>query len=156
MTAHTDGCFSRVRIARAAVSSLAQTDYDLRMAVDWTAEERPKIDAAIHSHPLDSGRCAALARAVFAVGIQRDPETRGRQVRPKDSAARFVVPKVPLKRRWGTHTFTEAHGHAVDALTKSDGCAADEYLRTYWQYPEFLLLHGVDLESVDPGIEDVP
>lgn len=126
------------------------------MPVNWTDEERSDVDLAIARHPLESGRCAALARAVFAVGVRRDERTAGRQVRPRHSAARFVLPRKPLRRHWGTHTFAETHRHAVDALTKTDGCPADEYLGAHWQYPDALAIYEVDLETIDPGIEDAP
>ena len=127
------------------------------MAVGWNERERATVEDGVSRHPVASGRCAALARVVFAVGWQRDPATRGRQVRPpKRSAARFVVPKVPHPPRWGTHTFVESHHHAVDALTGADGCSALAYLDTHWEYADHLEVHHVDVDAVDPGIEDGP
>ncbi len=125
------------------------------MAVDWNESERATVEDGIRRFPVASGRCAALARVVFAVGQERDAATRGRQVRPsKKSAARFVVPKVPHPPRWGSHTFVEAHEHAVDALTGADGCSAPAYLETHWQYADHLEVHDVDVDAVDPGIQD--
>ena len=75
---------------------------------------------------------------------------------PKTSAARFVVPKITQPPRWGSHTFVEAHGHAIDALTGADGCSATAYLATHWEYPDHLEIHDVDVGAVDAGIQDEP
>ena len=111
------------------------------------------MDEAIKKHPIHSGRCAALARVVVAVGRDRDENARGRQIKPH-SAARFVVPKGPLQPKWHSHTFGEAHQHAVDALTGTEGCSSEDYLRQHWEYPEYLEVRDVDVESIDPGIQD--
>lgn len=127
------------------------------MAIDWRGNERDRVDDGIRRHPVASGRCAALARVVFAVGRERDETTRGRQIRPqKRSAARFVVPKVHQPPRWYSHTLVETHGHAIDAITGTDGCSAEIYLATHWEYCEQLEVHDVDVDTIDPGIQDVP
>lgn len=127
------------------------------MAVPWNEDERARVEEGIRQHPVPSGRCAALARVVFMVGQERDAATRGRQVRPpRMSAARFVVPKVPHPPQWVSHTFVETHAHAVDALTGASGCPAAAYLETHWEYPDHLEVHDVDVETVDPGIQDEP
>jgi hypothetical protein len=111
------------------------------MAAPWTR------------HPVVSGRCAAVARVVFEVGRRRDEETRGRQVRPT-TRARYILPKHPDVQCWGSHTFVEAHRHAVDALTDVDGCDPALYLEKYFQYAEHLRVIDVDVHRVDAGIED--
>lgn len=122
------------------------------MAIDWTADERPRVETAVAAHPVKSGRCAALARVVFAVGCERDAETVGRHVRPR-GAARFVVPKHPDARLWWSHTFVETHGHAVDALTGAGGHPADAYRAEFWEFPETLSWSEVDVSTIDPGIQ---
>ena len=123
------------------------------MAVDWQAKERAQVEAALARHPVTSGRCAAVARVVYEVGAARDPATRGRHLRPK-GAERYVVPKHDPNPRWGNHTFSETHGHAVDALTGSGGCLAGDYLAAHWEEVDYLLVHDIDPFTVDPGIED--
>ncbi len=122
------------------------------MSVDWTAAERSEVEAAIERYPIESARCAALARVVSVVGQRRDARTRGWQLRPR-GAARYVVPRVPNPPVWFSHTFVETHGHAVDALTGADGCERPHYLVAHWQHPEVLAEHPVDVSEVDPGIE---
>jgi hypothetical protein len=127
------------------------------MAIEWTENERATVEDGIRRYPVESGRCAALARVVFAVGRERDAATRGLQVHPlKKSAARFVVPKVAHPPRWGSHTFVEAHERAVDALTGAEGCPAPAYLATHWEYADHLEVHEVDVDAVDPGIQEEP
>lgn len=113
------------------------------------------MEGAIRRFPVSSGKCAALARVVVTVGRERDEKAGGRQVRPRTlSAARYVVPKLSSPPLWGSHTFGVAHEHAVDALTGADGCAVTEYLREHWEYWEHVEVHDVDVETVDPGIQD--
>jgi hypothetical protein len=124
------------------------------MSIDWTKEERVDVAQAIAEHPIGSGRCAALARVVFKTGAARDPNTKGRQVRPpRTSAARYVVPKVPHPPQWCSHTLVDTHAHSVDALTGPDGCEKASYLEQYWEYPEYLEVIDVDVFGIDRGIE---
>jgi len=150
------GVSARARRARKALSLARRANYDQPiMAVGWNDNERARVEDGIRQHPVTSGRCAALARVVYAVGHERDPTTRGRQVRPPTkSAARFIVPKVPHPPRWGSHTFVEAHAHAIDVLTGVEGCPAPRYLETHWEYADHLEVHDVDVDAVDRGIED--
>lgn len=123
------------------------------MATEWTPEERAAVDAAMAAFPVESGKCAALARVVFAEGRRRDAETKGLQIRPK-SAARYILPKTPRVAFWHSHTYVETHAHAVDALTGTSGCEAASYLGEHWRYSMQLDVVPVDVESVDRGIED--
>lgn len=123
------------------------------MAAPWTSDERDEIVAAIDQHPVASGRCAALARIVFEVGRRRDEDTRGCQVRPRNRA-RYVLPKHPAVPRWHTHTYAEAHCHAVDAMTGAEGCDPSVYLERHFHYANALEVVEVDVHQVDPGIED--
>jgi hypothetical protein len=125
------------------------------MSVAWEPAERAEVETAVARFPLQSGRCAALARAVASVGRRRDEKTRGKQIKPV-GAARFVVPKEPLERQWYSHTFAETHAHAVDALTGADGCASGDYLATHWEFPTHLRVTELDLTTVDPGIQEEP
>lgn len=127
------------------------------MGVGWNDQERADVEDAIERYPVESGRCAALARVVSRVGRARDPQTRGLQITPRQgSAARFVVPKHPAPPRWGSHTFVETHAHAVDALTGVDGCAESIYLASHWQYTDALEVRAVDVDAIDAGIQEEP
>ncbi|MBK8213704.1 MAG: hypothetical protein IPK71_08135 [Myxococcales bacterium] len=123
------------------------------MSVDWNDDERSEVEGAIKRFPVESGKCAALARVVARVGISRDPSTRGRQIKPR-GAARFVVPKHSDPPRWVSHTFVDTHRHVVDALTGASGCPSASYLATHWEYADALTVQDVDVEMVDPGIQE--
>ena len=125
------------------------------MAVDWEPEERAAIERGIVQHPVTSNRCAALARIVYRIAQPRDGQTRGIQIHPK-TPARWILPKRPLPRLWGTHTLIETQEHRVDALTGADGCASERYLEEHYRYPQALAAHDVDVFSVDPWIEEEP
>ena len=125
------------------------------MGVEWSDEERRQVEEAIQRFPVSSGMCAALARVVSKVGLIRDTQTRGRHVSPaRHTAARFVVPKLPHPPLWASHTFVETHAHSVDALTGADGCVAGDYLTSFWEYPDALEVRTVDVDTVDPGIQE--
>lgn len=123
------------------------------MSLEWDAGETQGIENAIQEHPVDSGRCAALARRVYMIARPSDPHAHGFQVRAK-KPARFVVPKLDSPPRWSSHTLVGTRGHAVDALTGAPGCPLDGYLAQHWEYPDQLITEGVDPFSVDPGIQD--
>ncbi len=125
------------------------------MAVEWTSDEREEVEAAMGRFPAESGYCAALARVVHRVGRARDEASRGLQVRPK-APARFVQPKRQLPSVWYSHTFVETHAHAVDALTGVDGYESTRYLIEFWRFPDALEIIDVDVEFVDPAIQDEP
>lgn len=146
---------AHLRYSPESVFICAVHRYLAAMAVRWESEERKEVAVALGKFPVASGRCAALARVVHGVGIRRDSATKGRQVTPR-GAARFVIPKHPNPPTWRSHTFVETHAHAVDALTGVDGCNAQEYLNTHWEYGEFLQVDDVDVSAVDVGIQDAP
>jgi hypothetical protein len=125
------------------------------VTVPWEENERAEVSAALTRFPIESGKCAALARVVTRVGLARDPQTRARLITPR-SAARFVVPKLPRPPIWASHTFAETHGHAVDALTAIDGCPAGEYLARHWEHVDALSVATVAPDDIDPGIQEVP
>lgn len=128
------------------------------MPAAWTPEERSTVEQALTRYPATSGHCAALARVVHKVGIQRDEKTRGRQVRPKvlgtTPRPRWIIPKHPSVPKWASHTYVETHEHAVDALTGVDGYEPSEYLEQHFSYAGWLEIVDVDVFQVDPGIED--
>lgn len=123
------------------------------MSIDWTDTERLRVEQGIADHPIDSGRCAALARVVHGVAKPRDPDVRGVQIRPR-MPARWLVPKHPHVPYWFSHTLVETQEHDVDALTGPDGHRADAYLETYWHFHARIDARTVDLATIDPGIED--
>jgi hypothetical protein len=124
------------------------------MAVVWLPDESQEVDAALAAHPADSGRCAALARRIAAVGVRRDPATIGVQIKPCGSA-RFIVSSKEPRRHWHQHVVVETHAHRVDALTGSTGWTpTSTYLREHFSYPEFIReTRGVDLSAIDLGIQ---
>lgn len=124
------------------------------MTIEWAGDDRAKLEAGMGQHPASSGRCAALARIVYRVALPHDQRTQGCQVRPK-GAARFVVPKFPHAPYWASHTFIDTRAHAVDALTGVEGCLSETYLQEFWQHPDYLTVHDVDVHSVDVGIENI-
>lgn len=121
------------------------------MAVGWTDAERAEVEQGLLTHPIESGRCAALARLIAQVAIAGGREVSGHQVRPV--AGRYVVPKHPNPPQWASHTFAGTEAHAVDVLTSSTGTLRDRYLAQHWEHPEYLALVDVDLEEVDRGIQ---
>ena len=123
------------------------------MALDWESTETTALGIAMGNHPIESGRCAALARRVMEVATPRDSGAHGLQVRPR-SSARFVVPKHTPKPRWNSHTLVSTRSHCVDALSGIPGCPDTEYLATHWEYPDQHVTSKVDVYEIDPGIED--
>lgn len=124
------------------------------MAIDWSDEDRASVDALIASYPADSGECEALVRALVPVARRSDASARALEVRPVHAAARFVVPRKPLRRRWYTHALTETRAHALDALTGTEGTPRDAYLETHFQYADVLRLAPTELEpDEEPGQE---
>lgn len=124
------------------------------MAIDWSDEDRASVDALVAKYPADSGECEALARALVPVARRSDASARALEVRPVDAAARFVVPRKPLRRRWFAHVLTETRAHAVDALTGPEGTARDAYLEMHFQYADALRLAPTELEPQgEPGQE---
>jgi hypothetical protein len=123
------------------------------VAISWTKQERDTVEQGMTDHPLNSGRCAALARVVYKVASVKDPEAHGVQIRPK-RGARYLVPKPPHVPYWFSHTLVETQGHDIDAITGPDGHDAQEYLEQYWHFHETLDVRSVDVETIDPGIED--
>jgi hypothetical protein len=128
--------------------------YHPGVAVDWKPEERARVEQAIARNPVDSGRCAVLARRVLSIGLERDPSSCARHIRPR-TAARYVVPKLDPSPRWGSHTYAEVHAHGVDALTGAPGTAAAAYLEQHWKYAELLVVEEVDADKIDPGLQEL-
>ncbi len=126
--------------------------YYFAMALTWSDDELVAIERAMKSHPIESGRCAALARRVFELAERTDSSTHGLQVLPK-TPARFVVPKLPHPPLWYSHTLVSTRHHRVDALTRAPGCEEASYLERHWEYPEALRVDRVDVYEIDPGIE---
>jgi len=123
------------------------------MAIDWDPAERAEIEAGIEKYPAGSKRCAALARVVLRVARPRDEQARGIQLRPIDDAPWLILKedhaRRDLPRIWASHTLVETQRHDVDALTGSDGCAAEQYLGRYFEFPLAIGLQEVDVSTVD-------
>lgn len=123
------------------------------MGLPWKLPQRRSVDEAMRRFPAESGKCAALARAVLKVARPLDADASGLQVLPRGSAL-FIVPRHPKVKVWYTHTLVRTRLHHVDALTGTDGCEQEAYLERHWQYPEGLELRVVDVDTVDPGIQN--
>jgi hypothetical protein len=123
------------------------------VAIPWTDPDRLSVAQAIADHPIDSGRCAALARRVLAVAMPIDTNARGVQLKPR-APARWLVPKHPHVPYWSSHTLIETREHDVDAITGPDGHRADAYLEHFWHFPDRIDARTVDVATIDPGIED--
>jgi hypothetical protein len=119
------------------------------MAIDWSDEDRASVDALIARHPADSGECETLARALLPVARRSDVRACALELRPAHAAARFVLPRKPLRRQWYKHVLTETRAHALDALTGPEGTPRDDYLETHFQYADALRLAATELEPVD-------
>lgn len=122
------------------------------MALRWHHEQLARLEKALEQHPIDSGRCAALARRVHEVAKEGGDDPRGHFLTPR--AGRWILPKVPHPPSWASHTVTETRAHAVDALTGSGGCEMPRYLPDHWQYPDAIKVSSVDVFEVDPGIQN--
>lgn len=51
---------------------------------------------------------------------------------------------------------TPSSKHTLDALTGAGGCEASTYMDTHWEYVDQLEVEEVDVEAIDPGIQDHP
>jgi hypothetical protein len=129
--------------------------YTARVAIDWTDEEREKVENGIAKHGIRTGRCAALARIVHPVAQQNDPKACAIRLRPPKGAT-WLVPKASRIPYWKAHVYVETRGHAVDAVTGSDGYSpASAYVQDHWDFAELMRIEEVDPATVDPGIQDV-
>ncbi|MRG96490.1 hypothetical protein [Polyangium spumosum] len=125
------------------------------MAIDWTDEERKKVEAGIAKHGLRTGRCAALARIVHPVAQQKDPKACAIRMRPPKGAT-WLVPKASSIPSWKGHVYVETREHAVDAVTGSKGYSpSSTYVNDHWDFAEWMRIDEVDPATVDPGIQDV-
>lgn len=124
------------------------------MGLPWKVQQRERVEEAMIRFPVDSGKCAALARAVIAVARVNDAEASGVQVNAR-KPARYILPKHPKVNFWHSHTLVRTLSHHVDALTGADGCVEASYLETHWNYPECLVMTDVDVDEIDPGVQDV-
>lgn len=125
------------------------------MAIDWTDDEREKIEAGIARHGILTGRCAALARIVCPIAQQKDPRARAIRMLPPKGAT-WLIPKTTRIPHWHTHVYVETREHAVDAFTGAGGyCPASAYVEDHWHFAEVMRVEEVDPATVDPGIQDL-
>lgn len=122
------------------------------MGVNWTDDERATVQRGIAEHGINSGRCAALARIVYAVAKPRDPEARGVHLRPAPGAV-WLVPKPPHVPYWASHTYVETEAHAVDAITGADGYPVERFLSDHWEYSWTMRVSQIDPATIDPVIQ---
>ena len=124
------------------------------MGVDWTHEERTTVERGIAAHGIETGRCASLARIVYAVAKPRDHRARGVQILLTQSGTVWLVPKrgngIPT---WGAHTYVETQAHAVDAITGVGGHPAETFLADHWEFSATMRKTEVDPATIDPGIQ---
>lgn len=139
----------------AALLSGSLGHYDIRVAIAWTDDERETVAAGIARHGVTTGRCAALARVVYAVAQQKDPNARTVRMRPPKGAP-WLVPKTSRIPYWNAHVYVETREHAVDAVTGSDGYSpASAYVRDHWEFAAFLRIEEVDPATIDPSIQQL-
>ena len=103
------------------------------MTVAWSDEQRNQVQDALTHHPLDSGQCAALARALLPVAVELDPGAHNVLLTP--TSGRYLVLR-DRPRRWYYHATTAVANHRVDALTGADGHSATTYLPHYFLYDD--------------------
>jgi hypothetical protein len=126
------------------------------MTLTWTPENLQKLQTAMAQYPASSGQCTALARQVYRVACEEDPQKpQGVHLKPKGSA-RYIVALAGRGIYWASHTLIETRQHALDALTGPPGFPAGAYLGAHFENPDHIqTLHGVDLDAIDPGIQDL-
>jgi hypothetical protein len=123
------------------------------MAVEWTPEERAKVEAGIAKYPATGNGCAALARIIYRLARPRDERARGIQLNAPNGAP-WLILRRDRPRQWASHTLVETQKHNVDALTGADGCASDRYLAEHFLFPEAIQVQEVDVFSVDAWVDE--
>lgn len=123
------------------------------VSIDWTPEERAKVEEGIARYPAESKRCAALARIIYRLALPKDEQTQGLQLYAMPPA-RYLELKRDSPRVWDSHTLVETTGHRADALTGADGCASEEYLEQHFEYHRQIHSRKIDVFTVDPWIEE--
>jgi len=122
------------------------------MAIGWDKRQREIVSDAFRRFPWTENRCAAAARAIFPVAVEVDARSRGLLLNAPHGA-RFIISKPPKKRYFDHHVLIEAQQHRVDAFTGEDGHDAASYVDTFWDFGHTLAVTEVDVQGVDPGIE---
>ncbi|MCA2977692.1 MAG: hypothetical protein INH41_02375 [Myxococcaceae bacterium] len=122
------------------------------MSLDWKPTSASEIQRGIDTYPLESGKCAALARLVDRVAESESRARQGVLVVPK-SPARFLIHRSGARLGWYHHVFTEVQEHAVDALTGAAGHPRHSYLSAFFSFDSELEMSAVNVLSVDPDIE---
>ncbi len=115
------------------------------MSIPWTAPLRFAVEQHLSHHPLESGECRQLAKALFPLAQEIDEKARALSLTPK--IGRYLAAKVPQGRRWAYHITVEVHDHRVDAWTGADGVLATTYLDALFQYPTFITEKAIDIDK---------
>jgi hypothetical protein len=116
------------------------------MPIDWSSQQRRRVEAVLAEYPFASGRCVDAARNLLPTALERDAQARPWKLLPCEGW--FVVPRRSLGgQRWRFHVSVKVAHHFVDALTGVDGTVKEMYLDSHWQYPE-------SLEWVDVNLTD--
>ena len=97
-----------------------------QMAIDWTAEQRRRVDRALTAYGVASARCERAAHKILPVAREQDGAAKGRRCVP--CFGLYVCPT----RRWYFHVNVHVSGHYVDALTGAPGTNEEAYLQTHW------------------------
>jgi hypothetical protein len=100
------------------------------MAIDWTTDQRAKVDRVLERYPVTSGRCESAAWEILPIGRQCDPHAQIWQLVPDEGL--YVVPRLEQDVFWFHHFTVEVEAHCVDALIGSDGTSRAEYLARHW------------------------
>lgn len=107
------------------------------MAINWTAEQRPRVATLLARHPASSGRCADLARQLCPIALELDPTSKVWRLEPAEG--RYIVPKVKLEAPWFFHVTTETAAHYIDALTDINGTPCEGYLAAHWTHTDAIV-----------------
>ncbi|MCB9760483.1 MAG: hypothetical protein H6739_11645 [Alphaproteobacteria bacterium] len=103
------------------------------MSVDWPPDKAEQIDSLIDAHPVESGRCASLARSILPIAREQDADAQGVIVKANAAQTRYPCMKPRIHGVWWFHHVTlGVEGHFVDALTGTQGTERAHYLTTHF------------------------
>lgn len=123
------------------------------MSVSWSKEQLERVTSEIAAHPVDSGRCARLARELLPIARELDPRARGLVIRANTAQVRYPCfgPKVPETLWWFHRVTIEVQAHCVDALTGALGTLRANYIGAHFRNDS----NELWIDERDPNLEDL-
>lgn len=128
--------------------------------VEWSQERHARLGAALsRSTP---NNCDEVAREVLPITLEVDPDAHVLELRAKPGPHGRVL-KLPLNHAgrvraglseddfWYHHVTVSTRQHYLDCLTGPDGHQRDDYLSTYFDYPDHLYFQPVVLDGAPDG-----